>query len=392
LPASAGTPECGLSCRSQPANRTVVGTDERGGVEEWGVIAQQTRHGPKQCGRETSGQSFRRGRRPAPNREQGSETRAEQRIEGRRHRADRWAMCADIFSGRGRILVCRRSRSDVPATQAVYRELVCELAIPIDLPGALPPGYDGQLAFGQIGETMRKDNTTRRKMLHWLAIGSGGLLVAYLVIAYSVLPLVWDEYAHWHPELKNQPSLTHTANGLPGDPLNVGLIGSETDLKRAMLAAKWYPADPLTLRSCLGIAVGTIMHRPYDEAPVSNLYLFGRHEDLAFEQPVGSDPRQRHHVRFWLVPQSASAAGPAWIGATTYDQFVGFSHRTGEITHHIGAEVDRERDKLMEDLRGTGLVQRSYFLDGFQEQRAGKNGGGDRWFTDGRLAVAILRR
>ena len=65
-----------------------------------------------------------------------------------------------------------------------------------------------------------------------------------------------------------------------------------------MLAAKWYPADRLTWRSCLRIADASVLRRAYADAPVSNLYLFGE-EDLAFEQPVGRDPRQRHHVRFW---------------------------------------------------------------------------------------------
>ena len=61
-------------------------------------------------------------------------------------------------------------------------------------------------------------------------------------------------------------------------------------------AKRWYPADPLTFRSCLKIASATVL---YDDVPVSNLHLFGRKEDLAFEQPVDDNPRKRHHVRFW---------------------------------------------------------------------------------------------
>ena len=84
---------------------------------------------------------------------------------------------------------------------------------------------------------------------------------------------------------------------------------------RAMVAARWYPADPLTLRSCLEIAEATVLKRPYDDAPVSSLYLFGRKEDLAFEQPVGNDPRERHHVRFWLTERKdRRPAGLGWFG------------------------------------------------------------------------------
>src|SRR5262245_4495295 len=109
---------------------------------------------------------------------------------------------------------------------------------------------------------------------------------------------------------------------------------------KIMVAAKWYPADPLTLRSCLEIAEATVLRRPYDDAPVSNLYLFGRREDLAFEQPVGNDPSRRHHVRIWRSVHAHSDGRPIWFGSITYDARVGFSRTTGQITHHIGADID----------------------------------------------------
>src|SRR6185369_11715834 len=102
-----------------------------------------------------------------------------------------------------------------------------------------------------------------------------------------------------------------------------------------MLAAGWHAADPLGLRSDLEIAADTVLARPYEDAPVSNLYLFGRKEDLAFEQPAGDDPRRRHHVRFWKSSKVDDQGRPAWVGSATYDQRVGLSHTTGQITHHI---------------------------------------------------------
>ena len=106
----------------------------------------------------------------------------------------------------------------------------------------------------------------------WLATG---LLLAYLLVAYVVMPTAWTRYTRHHPTLDDVPGITHTADGVPGDPINVALIGTERQLKTSMLAAKWYPADPLTLRSCLEIADATVLKRPYDDAPVSSLYLFG---------------------------------------------------------------------------------------------------------------------
>ena len=217
-----------------------------------------------------------------------------------------------------------------------------------------------------------------------------GLLLLYAAAAYIVMPLDWRRYVRRHPALDDIPDITYTKTGIPGDPLNVALIGTETDVKRIMLAAHWYPADPLTLRSCLKIASATVLKRPYDDAPVSNLYLFGRKEDLAFEQPVGDNPRKRHHVRFWRSEKTDPDGRPVWIGSATFDQRVGFSHRTGQITHHIAPDVDAERDHLFDMLRQTGDLSEVYVEDHFHKTLDGRNGGGDPWHTDGRLFVGVI--
>src|SRR5690606_10955042 len=93
--------------------------------------------------------------------------------------------------------------------------------------------------------------------------------------------------------------ITTTSDHHPGDPINVALTAAEAELTSAMLAAGWFKADSLGLSSDLKIAADTVLKHPDETAPVSNLFYYGRKEDLAFEQPVGNDPRQRHHVRFW---------------------------------------------------------------------------------------------
>jgi hypothetical protein len=157
-----------------------------------------------------------------------------------------------------------------------------------------------------------------------------------------------------------------------------------------MNAAKWYPADPITLESSLRIAVGVVFDRPYADAPVSSLYLWGRKEDLAFEQPVGGDPRRRHHVRFWRSAKVDQQGRPLWIGAATFDTHVGLSYTTAQITHHISADVDLDRNKVIEDINRAGDLSAVYWIDGFHKELEGKNGGGDPWHTDGKLAVGVI--
>jgi hypothetical protein len=218
------------------------------------------------------------------------------------------------------------------------------------------------------------------------------LLIVYLVGAYLVVPAIWIGYAHHHPAFDDVPRLTLTGDDHPGGPINVALIGTESQLKRVMLAAKWYPADPLTLRSCLEIAEATVLKRPYDDAPVSNLYLWGRKQDLAFEQPVGNDPRKRHHVRFWRSELVDPDGRPVWVGAAIFDERVGLSHTTGQITHHTAPDVDAERDYLFHDLQQTGDLSEFYVVPGFHKILEGVNGGGDPWHTDAKLYVGVIAK
>ena len=216
------------------------------------------------------------------------------------------------------------------------------------------------------------------------------VLAAYYVLAYWAAPVLWTHYEH-HPKLEGAPKTTFTKEGIPGDPLNVGLIGSQEDIIHSMVAAGWLPADPVTFRTSMRITASALFGRPYPTAPVSNLYLYGRVEDLAFEQPVPGNTRERNHVRFWKSDEFGKDGRPFWLGAATFDRSVGVSGRTGEITHHIGADLDEERDKLMKDLMDHGqLVISQYQGTGVGGNFVGHNGGGDVYYTDGEMSVGEL--
>ena len=222
------------------------------------------------------------------------------------------------------------------------------------------------------------------------------ILSIYAALAYLALPALWTHYEH-QKDLASLPMVTHTAQGIPGDPINVGLVGDEKDVLCAMQAAGWFPADPVTFRSSIEIAGSVLLDRPYRDAPVSKLVYLGRREDLAFEKPDGRSADHRHHVRFWKVLDHGEEARPVWLGAVTFDRSVGVSHYTGAITHHIGADIDAERKLLAADLEAAGLADAKYQVTGIGPTMNGRNGGGDPYYTDGevwilRLVVACARR
>ncbi len=243
---------------------------------------------------------------------------------------------------------------------------------------------------GQVSNTGATRSRAKWRHGKRLAGPLVGVLLVYLIAAYVIIPLAWRRYARHHPFFDDSPQITKTGDDHPGDPINVALIGTRDELKSVMQLAQWYPAAALGVRSDLKIAEDTVLSRPDDDAPVSSLYLFGRKEDLAFEQPVGDSPRQRHHVRFWQDSKVDQDGRPIWVGSATYDERVGLSHTTGQITHHIAPDIDAERDHLFDTLKRTGKLSEVYAVNDFQSTREGRNGGGDPWHTDGRLSVGVI--
>lgn len=228
----------------------------------------------------------------------------------------------------------------------------------------------------------------RRRVRHDLT-ALGGVLLGYMLLAYVAVPAWWRHHTSG-VDLADEPTVTHTRDGIPGDPVNVALVGTRAEVVHALVAAGWYPADPTTLRSSLRIGKSVLFRRPYVTAPVSNLYLLGRRQDLAFELPEGKSPKDRHHVRFWRSQTVDDQDRPYWLGAATYDLDVGLSHRTGQITHHIGADVDAERDKLIANLQRAGQLTAVWRVPGVGPTSHGRNGGGDLYHTDGYRVVGVL--
>jgi hypothetical protein len=229
----------------------------------------------------------------------------------------------------------------------------------------------------------------RRRLLPRVLTGVVAAAAAYFLLAYVVMPRLWFHHEH-QPGLAAKPAVTTTPSGIPGDPLNVGLVGAKNDVILALARAGWYPADPITLKSSLEIAGSVVFDRPYKEAPVSTLIYEGRKQDLAFEKPIGGSADQRNHVRFWQVIAKGVEGRPVWLGSATLDQSVGLNEYTGQFTHHISPDVDAERDRLIGELVAAKVVTTLYSVSGVGPTINGRNGEGDRYYTDGEIRVAVL--
>jgi hypothetical protein len=215
------------------------------------------------------------------------------------------------------------------------------------------------------------------------------LIALYVIVSYLILPATWSRVEH-EPGLSKRTMVTATAQGIPGDPINIGLVGTRDDVVRAFHAAGWYAANPITLRTSVEIIGSVLLDRPYRSAPVSPLFFEGRREDLAFEKPYGGSADHRQHVRLWMVLASGVDGSPTWLGSATFDSGVTLSRDTGQVTHRIAPDVDEERDRLIAELNDAHMVTSIYQMNGIGPTLNGRNGEGDPYHSNGEIWLATL--
>jgi hypothetical protein len=181
------------------------------------------------------------------------------------------------------------------------------------------------------------------------------------------------------------PKVTHTKSGATGDPINVLFVGSKNQIMHSFQQASWLIPDPITSQTSAKIAGDSLAHRSYPTAPVSNLYVFGRVQDLAFEKPT-NDIQNRGHIRIWKTDTLIDGQ-PVWVGAATYDSGIELSSTNLFPTHHIAPTVDLERNAVGADLAKTGLVREEANAAFTPPIFFARNGGGDYYESDGTILV-----
>ncbi len=230
------------------------------------------------------------------------------------------------------------------------------------------------------------------------------LSMVYGLAAYVLLPRI-VRMSVKILQRKSVPSFTLTSDGLPGDPVNLVLIGDFPKLRAAFLAAGWTLADPLGLNSSWRMIIAFVFNRPYSAAPFSTLFLFGRGQDIGFQKAIDMSPRKRHHVRFWSLSleQTEETLGTAefwlntdrpadeepalWVGAATKDTGMSFTRFTFQFTHATAADTDAERDLIVSELIAAGAIA------SVTSYRAGQRlvvGRVNHYVTDGEVAAASL--
>jgi hypothetical protein len=178
---------------------------------------------------------------------------------------------------------------------------------------------------------------------------------------------------------------TLRVRNVPSDIVGIAVIGTAEQLRDACAAAGFTRAAPMNLGSDLKTLVRTVKGEGYGAQPVSELVLAGRAPDIVYEKVVDSF-QKRHHFRVWRWPAApASNDGTAlWLLAATHDTGITFSRQRDAFTHTTDPHVDRERDKVVNDLVATNRVAAMSYV-------ARVAPGGGAMVTDWKLAVLVLK-
>jgi hypothetical protein len=195
--------------------------------------------------------------------------------------------------------------------------------------------------------------------------------------------------------LEKLPCCTTDEDGTSlGDPLNLVIIGDFQDVVAAFARRGWLPAEE-TYSTAVKKTIGSYLFGSrYRYSPVSSLYFYERHQDLARQKPRRSI-HERNHLRLWLSPMRFEGK-PVWVGQISRDIGVRFTVKTWPpVTHKIDPDVDEARASLIEDLVLSQTVGKVGFVKGVGRATAARpreNLTGDPYYTDGLRAVLVLGR
>jgi hypothetical protein len=193
--------------------------------------------------------------------------------------------------------------------------------------------------------------------------------------------------------LENLPCCTTNEEGAEfGDPVNLVIIGEFLDVAATFSRRGWLPAEETYSTAIWKTIKSFLFGKRYRYSPVSSLYLYGRHQDLARQKPRRSI-HERNHLRLWYSPMRFEGK-PVFVGQVSRDIGVRFTAKTWPpVTHKIDPDIDEARHAIIEDLLFSQTLAKVGFVKGVGRAtpyRPRQNLTGDPYFTDGLRVVLIL--
>src|SRR5262245_44613587 len=84
-------------------------------------------------------------------------------------------------------------------------------------------------ALSMTSSRNQADAASRRSKARIALAVLGAAVLIYGLTAYVLLPRSWMHYEH-QKGLAGRPMVTRTSQDIPGDPINIGLVGTREDV------------------------------------------------------------------------------------------------------------------------------------------------------------------
>lgn len=236
------------------------------------------------------------------------------------------------------------------------------------------------------------------------------VFISYVIAAYAIIPFVWRMLRALFP-IQHLPLYCVTPDGFASDPLNIGLVGSRKQLIKTMAIAGWHQVKPTTPRTIVTMIFAILFKRSYPGTPISNLYLFGRKQDIGFEIQLAEEGRgHRHHIRFWATTlndiqdvdnakiksrsrkEQNIADRLLWAGAASRDIGITLAKGNFQLTHAVAPNTNRERSLIVRQLESKGLAEEVTTIRLYHAYRL-PNFAWSRYLqTDGKMTIMRLKK
>jgi undecaprenyl-diphosphatase len=182
------------------------------------------------------------------------------------------------------------------------------------------------------------------------------------------------------------PKYTETLTGNNQEPISVLLVAAnDQEVIDAFRSINWYQADTVTFLSVMNIARAALFNAPYVTAPMTPSFWDDRVHDFGFQKPTTDNSvRTRHHARIWRTKVTINGKF-LYVGVASEDSGIKWL-----VTHRINADIDAERDYLVDGLLSGGMVA-TMEKQSFVPAVLGKNFAGDQFFSNGQVAIIYLK-
>jgi LssY C-terminus len=179
-----------------------------------------------------------------------------------------------------------------------------------------------------------------------------------------------------------------------GDPLNLIVVGGIDDAFPSLVRRGWSLTEATWSGAITRMVTSALAGERYPYAPVSNLFLLGRQQDIAL-QKARDTIHQRNHLRLWKSPLQYHGKS-VWIGQISRDIGSRLTiHSPTLTTHKIDPDVDKAVMALLTDLMYSQNLQKFAFVKGVgaaTKDNPRRNLTTDPWYTNGLRVVLFFDR